>query len=241
VDHHQQYNTAELVIGNNTETDPEKLRYDFSANVSHELKTPLTVISEYAEILSSGLVKLEDAPEFAAKIYKEVRGFLTLIDDIMLFSHLDEGGGEFKREDVSLLALANEAAERIGPTAEARNIRITEEEEGAVISGVPRILRKVLFNLLDCGVKYNKDNGEVRVSVKRKGKEIGLSAAEQDRVSERFYREDKSRNSQSDGTGLGLAIVKYDTLFHHARIDLQSNGSSVTTITLIVEDSADKL
>jgi two-component system phosphate regulon sensor histidine kinase PhoR len=241
---------ALLLLDVTEQEDREKLRRDFSANVSHELKTPLTIISGYAEILSGGLVKPEDAPEFAAKIYKEVQGLVTLIDDIVQLSRLDEGGGELKREDVNLLALAGEVAESAGPTAEARKIRITVEGEDAVISGVPRILREVLFNLLDNGIKYNKANGEVRISVKRERNKIrlsvadtgiGIPAAEQDRVFERFYRVDKSRNGQTGGTGLGLSIVKHGAQLHHARIDLKSSGSSGTTITLIFEDNADKL
>jgi two-component system phosphate regulon sensor histidine kinase PhoR len=242
---------AVLVLLDITEQeDREKLRREFTANVSHELKTPLTVISGYAEILSQGMVKPEDAPDTGTKIYEEARRLVTLINDIMQLSRLDEGGAGLKQEAVSLRTLAEEAIQRVSPAAQARNIRITLEGEDAVITGITPVLLETLFNLLDNAIKYNRENGEVRVSIKRNENEtrlsvadigIGIPPAEQERVFERFYRVDKSRNNRTGGTGLGLSIVKHSAQLHNAGIELESNGVSGTTITVTFNDGAPAL
>jgi two-component system phosphate regulon sensor histidine kinase PhoR len=237
-----------LLLDVTEQEDREKLRREFSANVSHELKTPLTVISGYAEILSNGIAKAEDAPDFGAKIYKEARRLVTLINDIMQLSRLDEGNtllvgsSGLKRESLSLLSLVREAVERVTPAALARNIGIVVVGEDTAISGFPQVLRELIFNLLDNGIKYNRENGEVRVSLKKDELEIrlcvadsgiGIPLAEQERVFERFYRIDKSRDGKTGGTGLGLSIVKHGAQLHGAKIEVESDGVSGTRISLV--------
>jgi two-component system phosphate regulon sensor histidine kinase PhoR len=160
----------------------------------------------------------------------------------MLLSRLDEGGMELEREEAGLLSLASVTVERIRPAAQARNIRIVLEGEDTVISVIPQAMREVLFNLLDNAVKYNRENGEVRVSVTKNKNEIRLSVAdtgigippaEQERVFERFYRIDKSRNGKTGGTGLGLSIVKHGAKLHGAGIEVESDGISGTKISLV--------
>ncbi|MDR1445500.1 MAG: PAS domain-containing protein [Treponema sp.] len=231
-----------LLLDVTEQEDREKLRREFSANVSHELKTPLTVISGYAEIFSSGISKPEEAAAFGAKIYREAQRLLGLINDIMLLSRLDEGGMELEREETDLLSLASGAVERIHPAAQARNIRIALEGENIAVSVIPQVLQEVLFNLLDNAVKYNRENGEVRITVTKNKNEIRLSVAdtgigippaEQGRVFERFYRLDKSRNGKTGGTGLGLSIVKHGAKLHGAGIEVESDGISGTKISLV--------
>ncbi|MDR0656820.1 MAG: hypothetical protein LBG22_10940 [Treponema sp.] len=231
-----------LLLDVTEQEDRERLRREFSANVSHELKTPLTVISGYAEIFSSGIFKPEEAADFGAKIYREAQRLLGLINDIMMLSRLDEGGMELEREEADLLSLASGTAERIRPAAQARNIRIELEGENTAVSVIPHVLQEVLFNLLDNAVKYNRENGEVRVLVTKNRDEIRLSVAdtgigippaEQERVFERFYRIDKSRNGKTGGTGLGLSIVKHGAKLHGAGIEVESDGISGTKISLV--------
>jgi two-component system phosphate regulon sensor histidine kinase PhoR len=229
-----------LLLDVTEQEERERLRREFSANVSHELKTPLTVISGYAEILSQGLAKPDDAPDFGAKIYAESRRLLNLINDIMQLSHLDEG--ILERENVNLYSLVSGVVERAAPIARSKNIQISLEGENAVISGVPQVLQEMAFNLLENSIKYNNTGGKVAVSITQDEKTIrlcvadngfGIPLAEQERVFERFYRVDKSRNTENGGTGLGLSIVKHGAQLHDAGIDLESNGISGCKITLI--------
>jgi two-component system phosphate regulon sensor histidine kinase PhoR len=215
--------------------DREKLRREFSANVSHELKTPLTSISGYAEILSNGVAKPEDAPRFAKKIYDDAQRLIALINDIMLLSKLDERTGELPRERVDLRVLAQKAAERIGGAAAARNISVTFDCESAEITGIPHILDEVVFNLLDNAVKYNTDGGSVKITVRKNANTaelavadtgMGIPEAEKERIFERFYRTEKSRGKKIEGTGLGLSIVKHGAALHNAGIEAQSDGKS---------------
>jgi two-component system phosphate regulon sensor histidine kinase PhoR len=215
--------------------DREKLRREFSANVSHELKTPLTSISGYAEILSNGVAKAEDAPRFAKKIYDDAQRLIALINDIMLLSKLDEGTGELPMERVDLGLLAQKAAERIGGAAAARNISVSFDCETAEITGIPRILDEVVFNLLDNAVKYNADGGSVKITVRKNANTaelavtdtgMGIPEADRERIFERFYRTEKSRGKKIEGTGLGLSIVKHGATLHNAKIEAQSDGKS---------------
>jgi two-component system phosphate regulon sensor histidine kinase PhoR len=216
--------------------DRERLRREFSANVSHELKTPLTVISGYGEIIANGLAKGVDCPGFGAKIYEEAQRLISLINDIMLLSRLDEGA-DLNRETLDLLVPAKEALRRTAQSAKKRNITITLEGESLAISGIPRVLEEMIFNLLDNAVKYNRDNGNVGVTIFRDGNMavlsvsdtgIGIPPGEQDRIFERFYRVDKIRGGRP-GTGLGLSIVKHGALLHNAKIEVES-GEGGTTI-----------
>jgi two-component system phosphate regulon sensor histidine kinase PhoR len=222
--------------------DREKLRREFSANVSHELKTPLTAISGYAEILSNGVAGEEDAPRFARIIYAEAQRLIALVNDILMLSNLDEGGRELPKECIDLRECAEEAVRRTGEAADKRKISVLFEGERAEISGIRRVLDEMLFNLLDNAVKYNTDGGTIRVSIEKKPEGVLLSVAdtgvgipreEQARVFERFYRAEKSRNKAAGGTGLGLSIVKHGAALHDAKIRVQSDGNRGTRISLL--------
>jgi two-component system phosphate regulon sensor histidine kinase PhoR len=222
--------------------DREKLRREFSANVSHELKTPLTAISGYAEILSNGVASEEDAPRFARIIYMEAQRLIALVNDILMLSKLDEGGQELPKERIDLHDLADEAARRARETAAKRKISVSFDGEHAEISGIRRVLDEMLSNLLDNAVKYNIDGGRVDLSVQKTPEGVALTVAdtgvgipreEQDRVFERFYRAEKSRNKAAGGTGLGLSIVKHGAQLHEAKIKLQSEEKRGTRIVLL--------
>ncbi|MDR1138203.1 MAG: hypothetical protein LBK91_07750 [Synergistaceae bacterium] len=221
--------------------DREKLRREFSANVSHELKTPLTSISGYAEILSNGVAKPEDAPRFAKNIYDDAQRLIALINDIMLLSKLDEGTYELPLERVNLRLLAQKSAERIEGAAAAKDISVNFDCENAEISGIPRILDEVIFNLLDNAVKYNVNGGSITITVKKHANDveltvadtgIGIAEADKDRIFERFYRTEKSRGKKVEGTGLGLSIAKHGATLHNAKIEAQSDGKSGTSFVL---------
>jgi two-component system phosphate regulon sensor histidine kinase PhoR len=222
--------------------DRERLRREFSANVSHELRTPLTAISGYAEILANGVAKLEDAPRFAERIYAEAQRLIALVEDVMMLSKLDEGGEGAEREKTDLGELVKSAVESLGDIAQSRGISIVFDGENIEITGIRPLLGEMVLNLLDNAVKYNADGGEVRISAGRTPEGVFLTVAdtgpgippeEQERVFERFYRVEKSRNSAARGTGLGLSIVKHGALLHNAKVTLQSDGKSGTSITLL--------
>ncbi|MDR2747850.1 MAG: PAS domain-containing protein [Treponema sp.] len=231
-----------LVILDVTEReDREKLRQEFSANVSHELKTPLMAISGYAEIMSAGLAKPEDMRHFSQNIYNEAQRLITLIGDILMLSRLDEREESLPTEQVELLALARSAAERISGAAAEMGVSVNVGGQDAVITGIPRILDEMIRNLLDNAVKYNRPGGSIQITVAKAGGEtlfsvtdtgIGIPAAEQDRIFERFYRVDKSRSKAAGGTGLGLSIVKHGAVLHRARVEVQSDGKSGACFTL---------
>lgn len=219
----------------------DRLRREFTANVSHELKTPLTSISGFAEIISKGYVKPEDIPRFADNIYKESQRLITLVEDIIRLSRLDENAVGLEKETVALDELAASVVKRLQPQADQRNIRITCDLSPVQVTGVRQILDEMAYNLVDNAIKYNKEAGAITVSVKeREGHPvlqvadtgIGIPAAEQERVFERFYRVNKSHSKTIGGTGLGLSIVKHGALFHHAKVDLQSEPNQGTTITV---------
>ncbi|MDR2136277.1 MAG: PAS domain S-box protein [Treponema sp.] len=235
---------AVLVILDVTEQeDREKLRREFSANVSHELKTPLMAISGYAEIMAEGLAKPEDMGRFAQNIYAEAQRLITLIGDILLLSRLDEKN-ELPAETVDLLALARSALDRISGAAAERALRVYLDGEEAVVTGIRQILDEVIYNLLDNAVKYNRRDGEIRVSIKKTGGAIefsvadtgiGIAPSEQERIFERFYRVDKSRGKAAGGTGLGLSIVKHGARLHNAAIEVRSDGATGSCFTLRFE------
>ncbi|MDR2420880.1 MAG: PAS domain-containing protein [Oscillospiraceae bacterium] len=233
---------AVLVLLDVTERyERERLRREFSANVSHELKTPLTVISGYAELLSNGVAKPEDAPRFAASIYTEARRLIALVEDIIMLSRLDEGGASETRERADLRALARDAAETLAEKAAERGITVETAGESVEITGIPHVIREIVFNLVDNAVKYNRDGGRVLVSVKKtrsaavlavEDTGIGIPPGEHERVFERFYRVDKSRGGSVAGTGLGLSIVKHGAMLHGAKIDMRSDGETGTVVTV---------
>ena len=234
---------AVVVILDITEREErENLRREFTANVSHELKTPLTSISGFAEIIQNGIVKPEDIPRFAGNIYMESQRLISLVDDILNLSRLDENGAQLEWEDFDLSALCRDVASRLKPAAKNNGVIITTVGEKAVINGVKSIVDEMVFNLVDNAVKYNKHNGRVTVNVENLPQGvtltvtdtgIGIPQADVDRVFERFYRVDKSHSKEIGGTGLGLSIVKHGAAFHNAKVTLQSTEGQGTTVRLV--------
>ena len=220
----------------------ERSRREFTANVSHELKTPLQSIMGSAELLENGLVKQEDLPQFVGVIRTEAARLVALVEDIIHLSQLDEGIAPAK-EEVNLLELADSAASALREQAEKRHISLSATGESAKISGVRGFLHEMLYNLIDNAIKYNIDGGKVEVAVSAgdtaitvsvKDTGIGIPPEYQARVFERFFRVDKSRSKASGGTGLGLSIVKHIAQYHHAEIRLQSGiGRSGTNIEVL--------
>ena len=234
---------AVVVILDITEREErENLRREFTANVSHELKTPLTSISGFAEIIKNGIVKPEDIPRFAGNIYEESQRLVTLVDDILNLSRLDEADVQLEREDFDLSPLARDVAGRLKASAKKNGVVITVIGDKAEINGVKSIVDEMVFNLVDNAVKYNKQNGRVTVTVDSSSDGtaltvtdtgIGIPQADVDRVFERFYRVDKSHSKEIGGTGLGLSIVKHGAAFHNAKVSLQSTEGEGTTVRLV--------
>lgn len=221
----------------------EKLRREFSANVSHELKTPLQSILGYAEIMKNGLVKDEDKQRFLERIHAEAGNMIELIQNIMELSRLDENKTLDEFEDVDLLKLAQSVTLRLKHKAQTKGVTLNVNGSSACVCGVQSILSEVLYNLVDNSIKYNKANGKVDVKVQDGSEEvtvsvsdtgIGIGAADRERVFERFYRADKSHSKEIGGTGLGLSIVKHGVLFHKGRVELESEPGVGTTITFVL-------
>ena len=221
----------------------EKLRREFSANVSHELKTPLQSILGYAEIMKNGLVKDEDKQRFLERIHAEAGNMIELIQNIMELSRLDENKTLDEFEDVDLLKLAQSVTLRLKHKAQTKGVTLNVNGSSACVCGVQSILSEVLYNLVDNSIKYNKDNGKVDVKVEDGSEEatvsvsdtgIGIGAADRERVFERFYRADKSHSKEIGGTGLGLSIVKHGVLFHKGRVELESEPGVGTTIAFVL-------
>ena len=219
----------------------EKMRREFTANVSHELKTPLTSISGFAEIMRDGLVKQEDIRRFSGKIYTESQRLIHLVEDIIKLSQLDEHELLYECEPVDLSGLIDEVVFTLSPEAARRNITISAETEPLKVSGIRQILMEMIYNLCDNAVKYNRDGGTVEILLKEREGEacltvrdtgIGIPEEEQVRVFERFYRVDKSHSKDVGGTGLGLAIVKHAAALHRGRIGMKSRPGEGTEITV---------
>ena len=219
----------------------ERNRREFTANVSHELKTPLQGIIGSAELIENGMVKPEDLPRFVGHIHAEAARLVTLIDDIIRLSQLDEGDA-MPTEPVDLLAVSQEAAENLHDAAAARNVTVSVTGQPAVLPGVRRLIYEIVYNLCDNAIKYNRDGGRVDVTVAADAggssitvadTGIGIAPEHQARVFERFYRVDKSHSKASGGTGLGLSIVKHAMQLHHGRIELESTPGTGTTIRAI--------
>ncbi len=219
----------------------ERNRREFTANVSHELKTPLQGIIGSAELIENGMVKPDDLPRFVGHIHAEAARLVTLIDDIIRLSQLDEGDA-MPTEPVDLLAVSQEAAENLQDAAAARGVTVGVTGQPAVIPGVRRLIYEIVYNLCDNAIKYNRDGGrvDVTVAVDADGSSItvadtgiGIAPEHQSRVFERFYRVDKSHSKASGGTGLGLSIVKHAVQYHHGRIELESTPGTGTTIRVV--------
>lgn len=219
----------------------ESLRREFTANVSHELKTPLHSISGYAELLKSGLVQPQDVPLFSEKIYAEAQRMARLVEDTLRLSRLDEGAEDMNWEETDLYVMAQQVAQKLSAAAELSGVALILNGSHTVIRGIPQLLSGILFNLTDNAIKYNRRDGsvtirienavsEVRLTVSDTG--IGIPAEHRERVFERFYRVDKSHSKEVGGTGLGLSIVKHATLIHKGTIDLSSTVGKGTTITI---------
>lgn len=219
----------------------EQMRREFTANVSHELKTPLHTISGYAELLANGMVKPEDIVKFSKQIYAEAQRMIRLVEDIIKLSHLDEGANDMKREEIDLFTLAEHTVKTLAPEAENAEIQIELCGETAIICGITQLLGSIVYNLFDNAIKYNHRGGSVSVSVKNEREfavllvadtGIGIPAEYQERIFERFYRVDKSHSKEIGGTGLGLSIVKHAARLHGALIELHSIVGSGTTVTV---------
>lgn len=220
----------------------EQNRREFTANVSHELKTPLQGIIGSAELLENGMVQPDDVPRFVGHIRKEAQRLVTLIGDIIRLSQLDEGD-EMPRETVDLLTLSQETASDLQAAAEQKNVSLSVEGESMRVNGVRRLLYEVIYNLCDNAIKYNVEGGSVKVSVGTEGGKavvsvadtgIGIAPEHQSRIFERFYRVDKSHSKASGGTGLGLSIVKHAVQYHHGTVELKSEEGKGTTIRVLL-------
>ena len=234
---------AALLVLDVTEKErAEQMRREFTANVSHELKTPLQTISGYAELLANGMVADKDKTAFSEKIYAEAQRMIRLIEDIIKLSNLDEGAVELTRETVDLYVTAENTVRSLLPAAKKANVTLSLNGENAEIYGIPQLLTAVVYNLCDNAIKYNKDGGTVFVSVKNNAENIvlsvrdtgiGIPKEQQERIFERFYRVDKSHSKEVGGTGLGLSIVKHAAKLHDAKITLESEVGKGTGITVI--------
>lgn len=247
---HRQISGAVILIMDVTEREQrERLRQEFSANVSHELKTPLTSISGFAELMMEGLVAPEKEREFAGDIYRESRRLITLLDDIINLSRLDENDHEEQITSVDLRELTQDVFDSLKSAAAERSVTLTLQGEPVQVEGVEHILWEMVYNLCDNAIKYNRDGGSVTVTTERRPGEtrlrvedtgIGIPYAEQGRVFERFYRVDKSHSKEIGGTGLGLSIVKHGAQYHGARVELESTPDEGTAFTLIFPDKKEK-
>ncbi len=219
----------------------DRMRREFTANVSHELKTPLTAISGYAEIMRDGLVRPEDVTGFAQRIYDEAQRMITLVGDIIRLSKLEERQIPDQKTEVDLYDLSGVVLEHLQPAAEQAHVTLQLSGDHVTVYGVRQILEEMISNVCDNAIKYNRSGGRVQLSVTKVGQEaclavadtgIGISPEEIDRIFERFYRVDKSHSREIGGTGLGLSIVKHGARYHNARIAVESELNTGTTISL---------
>ena len=217
------------------------MRKEFSANVSHELKTPLTSISGYAEIMKNGMVRPEDMKKFSERIYNEASRLITLVEDIIKLSKLDEGEIEVEKEDVDLYEMTREIVSRLAPQAQARKVRVEVTGESVIYHGIRQVLDEMIYNICENAIKYNKEGGALSVWVGStlKGKKvivtdtgIGIPKDQQERIFERFYRVDKSHSKETGGTGLGLSIVKHGAMIHDAQIHVESEVGKGTKMEI---------
>lgn len=218
------------------------MRREFSANVSHELKTPLTSISGYAEIMKDGLVRPEDMQHFSEKIYQEASRLITLVEDIIKLSRLDEGRVELEKEEVDLYELSREIISRLAPQAAKNRVRLELTGESVKYTGIRQILDEMIYNITENAIKYNNPGGKVSVWAGNtlQGKKvvvtdngIGIPADQIDRIFERFYRVDKSHSKERGGTGLGLSIVKHGVMLHHGEVHVESKLGEGTRMELV--------
>lgn len=231
-----------IILDITDKKEAEERRREFTGNVSHELKTPLTAIRGYAEIIQNGLVKPEDIPSFSGRIYNEADRMLAMVNDIMTLSHLDEDLPDLRPGKVDLMPLIQDVAERMKPMAAENQISLIIDGDNFQIKGIRQLLDEMIFNILDNAIKYNRPGGSVRIllnsdadygKVRITDTGIGIAREEQERVFERFYRVDKSHSRDSGGTGLGLSIVKHVVKIHRAKLELDSQIGMGTRITIL--------
>ena len=217
------------------------MRKEFSANVSHELKTPLTSISGYAEIMKNGMVRPADIPKFSERIYKEARRLITLVEDIIKLSKLDEDSIEAEKSEVDLFELCREIVSRLAPQASNKKVQLVVTGEPVLYLGIRQIIDEMIYNLCENAIKYNIEGGKVsvwagntlegpKVIVTDTG--IGIPKEHQERIFERFYRVDKSHSKETGGTGLGLSIVKHGALLHGAKVSVDSSKGQGTKMEI---------
>lgn len=243
--------TKRIAEENFEKTQREELRKQFTANVSHELKTPLTSISGFAEILKNGGTDEKTTKDFASTIYEESQRMISLVNDIIKLSKLDEKSISMEKEPIELLGLSKEIAKILSASAKNKNVTLKVQGDTGRIYGVQPVIYEMIYNLIDNAIKYNKQNGTVEVTIKDENKNpsenrpfadkttisvrdtgIGIQKNEQERVFERFYRVDKSRSKELGGTGLGLSIVKHAAKYHNATINLSSKEGEGSTFTV---------
>ena len=233
---------AALFFFNVTEREKaEQIRREFTANVSHELKTPLHSISGYAELMKNDMVREEDKIPFSRKIYDEAQRMIRLVEDIISLSHLDEGAKDMKHEMVDIYELAEKVIRSLEPEAMAAHVVLELSGEKTGLNGIARLLYSIVYNLCDNAIKYNHENGKVMVNIRKEDMEIllsvrdtgiGIAPENQERIFERFYRVDKSHSKEAGGTGLGLSIVKHAAKIHNAKIEVDSILGEGTAITI---------
>ena len=230
-----------LVLDVTEKQEAEKIRREFSANVSHELKTPLMSISGYAEIIEHGMVRQEDIPNFAGRIHAEASRLTNLVEDIIRLSRLDEADGTMPKEETDLDEICGEVKKHLDMSARDKGITFTYKGMKCPVDGVHQVLYEMVYNLCDNAIKYNKKNGRVELSLKIENRSpvltvsdtgIGIEHEDLDRIFERFYRVDKSHSKETGGTGLGLSIVKHAALLHNAKIQVDSTPGVGTRIEI---------
>lgn len=233
---------AVIIILDITEkAEQETIRREFTANVSHELKTPLTSISGFAEIMKNGDVPSETVKDFSSSIYSEAQRLIALVTDIINLSSLDENESHIKKESIDLKKISDVIVDRLKPFAEQKQIKLSSLGESAIILGSEKIIQEMLYNLLDNAIKYNLPGGSAEIEVKNTNNHasvtvrdtgIGIEESDKIRIFERFYTVDKSRSKSEGGTGLGLSIVKHGAMVHNAEINLKSQVGKGTEITI---------
>lgn len=233
-----------LLLLNVTEKEKaEQQRREFTANVSHELKTPLHTILGCAELMENNMVSEKDVPEFAGKIHSQAQRMISLIEDIINLSHLDEGLQDMKKERISLLGIATETASSLSAQAKQKEITLNVAGDDVEIEGVASLISQIIYNLTDNAIKYNHKNGSVDIKIKDDGETatitvsdtgIGIPEEHLERIFERFYCVDKSRSKEIGGTGLGLSIVKHAARLHNAAISTQSTIGQGTSISVTI-------
>lgn len=236
--------TKRIAEENFEKSQREELRQQFTANVSHELKTPLTSISGFAEILKQGGTDEQTTKDFAESIYDESRRMITLVNDIIKLSKLDEKSISMEKEALSLREIAREAMEVLGPVAENKKVSVNFSGDSGLFNGVRPVIYEMVYNLMDNAIKYNRTGGTVNIKIESlmdshkviltiQDNGIGIPEREKERIFERFYRVDKSRSRELGGTGLGLSIVKHAAKYHNASILLNTKEGEGSTFTVI--------